>query len=257
MSNEKIMEYNGKKTNYIITDKGVIYSLNYRGSGKKKKMKQFDHKGYRCSNITIDGKCKRLLVHRLVAENFISNPYNKPEVNHKSGKKKNNKVSNLEWCTHHENMIHASRKGFMPHNLGEKNGKSKITKKQAKKICKLLQKNKLSLDEIAELVGTTRGIVYSIKYGYTWSDVSKKYNVKKHNIQPKRKKYNKKSSKKLSESTVISICDDLEKTDLTIEELSKKYSVPKGKIEAIRYGNSWVCISNNYDFSKRNKYKKG
>ena len=85
-------EYNGKKTNYIITDKGVIYSLNYRGSGKRKKMKQFDHKGYRCSNITIDGKCKRLLVHRLVAENFISNPYNKPEVNHKSGKKKNNKV---------------------------------------------------------------------------------------------------------------------------------------------------------------------
>ena len=135
--------------------------------------------------------------------------------------------------------------------------KSKITKKQAKKICKLLQKNKLSLDEIAELVGTTRGIVYSIKYGYTWSDVSKKYNVKKHNIQPKRKKYNKKSSKKLSESTVISICDDLEKTDLTIDELSKKYSVPKGKIEAIRYGNSWVYISNNYDFSKRNKYKKG
>ena len=67
----------------------------------------------------------------------------------------------------------------------------------------------------------------------------------------------KKSIKKLSESTVISICDYLEKTDLTIDELSKKYSVPKGKIESIRYGNSWVYISNNYDFSKRNKYKKG
>ena len=219
-------------------------------------MKQFNQKGYKCCNITVDGKCHRVLVHRLVAENFIPNPENKTDVNHKNCKKNKNFYKNLEWSTHKENMIHASEKGLMPHNTGECNGKSKITKKQAKKICKLLERNELSIDQIAEKTNSTRGIVYSIKYGYTWKEISKKYNVKKHNVQPKRKKSKKRKSNRLDESIVISICEDLEKTNLSMEEISNIYSVPKGKVESIRYGNSWKNISKNYDFSKRNKYNK-
>lgn len=52
---------------------------------------------------------KTLYVHRLVAENFIENPLAKKEVNHIDGNRTNNNVSNLEWVTGSENLLHSYR----------------------------------------------------------------------------------------------------------------------------------------------------
>lgn len=61
--------------------------------------------GYKVVNI--DGKTK--LIHRLIGEAYIPNPFNLPIMNHKNGNKQDNALSNLEWCTYHHNNKHAFR----------------------------------------------------------------------------------------------------------------------------------------------------
>lgn len=62
--------------------------------------------GYSYIVQKINGKQVFLLIHRLVAEAFIPNPNNLPEVNHKNLDKSDCRASNLEWCTRRENMEH-------------------------------------------------------------------------------------------------------------------------------------------------------
>lgn len=67
--------------------------------------------GYRYIVINYEGNQKFLLVHRLVAEAFLPNPDNLPEVNHKDLNKSNNSINNLEWCSRQENVDHALANG--------------------------------------------------------------------------------------------------------------------------------------------------
>ena len=64
--------------------------------------------GYIQAQLYLNGKRSVPQVHRLVAEAFIPNPENKPEVNHIDTIKTNNEFSNLEWVTRQENQIHIS-----------------------------------------------------------------------------------------------------------------------------------------------------
>jgi len=64
---------------------------------------------YKQVTLCNKGKRKTIAIHRLVAETFIDNPFNKKQVNHKDENKHNNCVNNLEFCTHKENMNYGTK----------------------------------------------------------------------------------------------------------------------------------------------------
>ena len=89
-----------RERNYTITNCGKLIGVN----GQPRKL-QKNSSGYPC----VTDENKMILIHRLVAFEFVENPDNKILVNHKDGDKQNNHYSNLEWCTHSENNLHAVR----------------------------------------------------------------------------------------------------------------------------------------------------
>lgn len=102
----------GYENEYMVSNLGRIKSLsrNVRTKGgvfrKTKEKILVNQMGTHYLQVSITRK-KTCLVHRLVAKAFVPNPENKPAVNHKDGKKHNNRYDNLEWCTHSENEIHS------------------------------------------------------------------------------------------------------------------------------------------------------
>ena len=76
----------------------------------------YDTRGYPKLNLKANCKCKTVLVHRLVAEAFLPNPENKKTVNHIDCERTNNSVSNLEWATYKENIVHAWENGLYANN---------------------------------------------------------------------------------------------------------------------------------------------
>ena len=97
-----------KDTNYDVSESGVI--TNKYG----KVIKQWNNKlfKYMAVGLSKDNKSFVRYVHRMVAEVYIPNPENKPQVNHKDGNKLNNHFSNLEWVTREENIQHMYDSGL-------------------------------------------------------------------------------------------------------------------------------------------------
>lgn len=71
------------------------------------------NRGYMRIRVMRNGKQCHMSVHRLLAECFIPNPENKPQINHKNGDKTDNRLSNLEWTTGDENIVHAIKNGII------------------------------------------------------------------------------------------------------------------------------------------------
>ena len=87
-----------------------IYEGEYQFIKGRIRKTKLNNGGYEMLSLFRDGKEKTCLVHRIIAEAFLSNPYNLPEVNHKDECKTNNFVENLEWCDREYNLYYGTRR---------------------------------------------------------------------------------------------------------------------------------------------------
>ena len=109
-----------------VSDDGRVFTLDHKkirkngriDNRKGKELKPSINKyGYHQITLSSNGKRKTYVVHRLVAMAFIPNIYDKETVNHKNGKKLDNRSKNLEWATWKEQKIHAIDNGLCAQNI--------------------------------------------------------------------------------------------------------------------------------------------
>jgi len=114
--NEIWKDIKGYEGLYQVSNLGRVKSLDRMVKVYGKRKMKIDEKilkpaikrdGYCTVTLLNQGKRKYSRIHRLVAQQFIKNDYNKPEVNHKNGIKTDNRLENLEWMTTQENQNHS------------------------------------------------------------------------------------------------------------------------------------------------------
>lgn len=155
--------------NYLISQHGDVYSLPKKTRKGTRKLKPVKQKtGYLLVDLVKNGCRTKKLVHRLVAEAYIPNLDNKPQVNHIDGVKHNNHKSNLEWATRSENQKHAIRIGLRTAK-GEKNSQAKLDMYDVLEIRELLKTT--SKKELSKMYKVSISTIYDIQSKRSWSHI--------------------------------------------------------------------------------------
>jgi len=119
--------------------------------------------GYLVVELRNNGDRKGGFSHRLIAQAFIPNPENKPEINHINGIKDDNRIENLEWCTKLENIQHSCRTGLRRDNRGIDHYRSMPLMAIDEKKCSVI--SFCSVSSAIKLLGIGRASMYRYLHG--------------------------------------------------------------------------------------------
>ena len=174
--NEEWKPVEGWEGTYSVSNMGQVRSearTIIRSNGSPLNLKSKIMANSICSwgykRIQFDGKS--YCIHKLVAQAFINNPDNKPQVNHIDGCKTNNSVDNLEWVTRAENIQHAFATGLHGNRKGSSNANSKLTEFDVKLIRLYNEHYNITDANIAKLFGVSSPSISAIFQGRTWAHV--------------------------------------------------------------------------------------
>ncbi len=157
-----------RNPNYSIDEFGNVYSKPRAGTKGGLVKPMTSKTGY--YTVMLGSDRRPVKVHRLVAQTYVPNPEGKPFVNHIDGNKLNNHVSNLEWCTSKENILHAHLNGLMSPLRGESHQDAKLTDGDVKWI----RANYIGYDRefgtraMARKFGVNKTAIIDILAGRTW-----------------------------------------------------------------------------------------
>jgi len=168
MKATQVKPIEGYEGAYEAHSNGTIYSHKRAGRFLKD---TFTQDGYAQVVLCTKGTSKRCMVHRLVAQAFLPNPNNLPQVNHLDGVKSNNALSNLEWCDQYRNHAHARELGLID-NRGVKNGSSKLTEAEVIEIRGLHKVGDVTQRALSVKFGISQPVIHKIVNRITWKHVA-------------------------------------------------------------------------------------
>jgi len=157
-------------TSYLVSDDGRVMST----KRKVPHILQPDATGpYQRVTLYEGGETQRHPVHRLVAKVFLSNPSEKPYVNHIDGDKMNNRATNLEWCTCSENTIHAFELGL--NKSTEEHGNTTRDNKTIHRVCKMIEEGHIRGSVLKAEPTVSKSCFDDIRSRRAWVRISQHY----------------------------------------------------------------------------------
>ena len=239
---EKWIYINGEKSIYKVRNNGEVLSM-YDHNGLRDKPLSMsgglDKNGYHIISLTHKKKKYTRKVHRLVAEAFIPNPDNKPEVNHINGNKIDNRICNLEWVTTEENTQLASINGLRQGSLSPE---------IVEYVCVLLSSNMYSIEKISYLSGIDVKNIQKILNKKTWKNISDRFDVSNYDKNKFSKDKRMISKIRYTKTQIHEICKYLQNSNLSFSEIAGKTKTSTNVVSRIYHHKEHLAISKNYDF---------
>lgn len=217
----KVKQLSNYKNNWISED-GQLLSI----MRAKLISKFINKKGYVKVSINKDNVINTFQIHRLVAEAFVPNPFNKPQVNHIDGNKQNNNYTNLEWVTNQENQIHAIKNKLYVPQFNEKANSAKLTNLQVRKIRELFITRHYTFKQLAKMYGVSdTAISYIVQY-LTYPDATDPNEIPPYIPTNKKERKGEKSFNAVfTNEQIKQIRLDYYTKKYTIQELSNQHHV--------------------------------
>lgn len=213
-----------------ITKNGIVKNLK---TGNIRTQVLNKRNGY----LYVGTRDKTFSVHRMLAELWIENPDNLPQVNHIDGIKTNNTVANLEWVSVSENALHAHSLGLLKtenRKRGEECNLTSYPETLIISICEDLSSGMRDI-EVEKKYNMKRTYIKELKAGKLWKHITKNY-----------KFHGRRNT--LSEETVRWVCERLVegKGNTEILKMSTNKNLKLSQIKAIKYKTAYKEISKNY-----------
>lgn len=164
-------QISGFGSKYYVSNLGNVKNTDKNLTPYRNKLRG----NYLYINLQYKKERKNALLHRLVAQYFIPNPLELPEINHKDFNRSNNTVENLEWVTRTQNYEHSKKSGRYGITVGEDCWNSILTTKDVKNIIHERMKTKTTYKVLAKKYGvkysTIAHIMRRSRWGHVWKEL--------------------------------------------------------------------------------------